>query len=176
METTGNVWKEGVVSAVQKAAAWFGTPRSNENGKPKKKLATEVVLETNHLERGRKFEAYVRRLVRVEFPVNEGWQLLHNKSIPKHLRDNRMASPGRPDWLCYNPDRGRIGIFEVKDVSVLTRKHIEQLSGYKNVLKRQSYRYIVIADHTVVEDDVQKQADSLGITIRRCKTNGSKVK
>jgi hypothetical protein len=30
METTGNVWKEGVVSAVQKAAAWFGTPRSNE--------------------------------------------------------------------------------------------------------------------------------------------------
>lgn len=105
------------------------------------------------------FEDHIYPNLRKKFPAHLGW----------NIEQERILKDGsRADYCLWRVKFGKRQrtVAEAKNVSVLTKTHIDQLDHYARKYHA-SYRYVYIPSKTYVDKSVRKHADDLDIVIVR---------
>ena len=105
------------------------------------------------------FEDYIYPNLRRKFPARLGWNIQQERTLKEG---------SRADYCLWRVKYGKKerAVAEAKNVSVLTRAHIDQLDHYARKYHA-SYRYIYIPSKTYVDKSVREYAKALGILIVR---------
>jgi hypothetical protein len=106
-----------------------------------------------------RFENHIFPCIRRRFPAGLGWIIEQERTV----KDGTRA-----DYVLYRVKYGKKErvVAEAKNVSSLTRNHIDQLDHYARQYHA-SYRLICIPSKTDVDISVKEYADSLDIEIVR---------
>lgn len=105
------------------------------------------------------FEDYIRPNLRRKFPAYLGWNIEQERTL---------KDASRADYCLWRVKYGKRqrAVAEAKNVSVLTRAHIDQLDHYARKYHA-SYRYVYIPSKTYVDKSIREHADDLDIVIVR---------
>lgn len=105
------------------------------------------------------FEDYIRPNLRRKFPAYLGWNIEQERTLKDASRADYCL------WRVKYGKRQRV-VAEAKNVSVLTKAHIDQLDRYARKYHA-SFRYVYIPSKTHVDKSVREHADDLDIVIVR---------
>lgn len=105
------------------------------------------------------FEDYIYPNLRRKFPAHLGWNIEQERTLKDASRADYCL------WRVKYGKRQRT-VAEAKNVSVLTKAHINQLDHYARKYHA-SYRFVYIPSKTHVDKSVREHADDLDIVIVR---------
>jgi len=105
------------------------------------------------------FEDYIYANLRKKFPAYLGWNIEQERTLKDKSRADYCL------WRVKYGKRER-AVAEAKNVSELTKTHIDQLDHYARKYYA-SYRYIYIPSKTYVDKSVREYTNALDIVIVR---------
>ena len=105
------------------------------------------------------FEDYIYTNLRKKFPAYLGWNIEQERTLKDKSRADYCL------WRVKYGKRER-AVAEAKNVSELTKTHIDQLDHYARKYHA-SYRYIYIPSKTYVDKSVREYTNALDIVIVR---------